>query len=444
MEENVALDSSKQKKFVKSIKGIKKLIQKNEQKAAVVKPLVNLKSKEDLVQEGKKIKKRKFPRGLVYLSHIPHGFYEHQMTQYFKQFGVVTNARVIRSKRTGRSKGFAFVEFKEPSVAEIVAETMNNYLMGKRLIKAAYIPPEKQRRKAMRKHWNDINNPANNLRMEMKKKFNTDKDEQGELKKARKLLSNLNKTKKKLKEIGINYDFFMPVDIPEAILETMIKIEKVEENSQEDEDQKITTKKNKKIKAENSKEETKKLNSDVVKESKLRNIEANKKENSKVNDTKNKKVEEKQKKGKNKEQKSKLVLDDNKQQQKNKESKLNDSGIKPMGDFVKVGQYSDDDDSSLEFDSDEYEKMMGSDDEFDSDDHSDDSEGDEDVDDESQKEEESFAILPPAKNNLLQNKKQNKKMKRKAAQNQVSSLKKPKFEKQKSQKQVKKPIKVKK
>lgn len=57
------------------------------------------------------------------------------MTEYFKQFGVVTNARVIRSKRTGNSKGYAFVEFKEISVAKIVAETMNNYLMGKRLIK---------------------------------------------------------------------------------------------------------------------------------------------------------------------------------------------------------------------------------------------------------------------------------------------------------------------
>lgn len=61
--------------------------------------------------------------------------FQHQMTQYFKQFGVVTNARVIRSKRTGNSKGFAFVEFKEPAVGQIVAETMNNYLMGKRLIK---------------------------------------------------------------------------------------------------------------------------------------------------------------------------------------------------------------------------------------------------------------------------------------------------------------------
>lgn len=61
------------------------------------------------------------------------------MTEYFKQFGVVTNARVIRSKHTGNSKGYAFVEFKEPAVAEIVAETMNNYLMGKRLIKGIKI-----------------------------------------------------------------------------------------------------------------------------------------------------------------------------------------------------------------------------------------------------------------------------------------------------------------
>lgn len=62
-------------------------------------------------------------------------FLQHQMTEYFKQFGMVTNVRVVRSPRTGRSKGFAFVEFREPAVAEIVAETMNNYLMGKRLIK---------------------------------------------------------------------------------------------------------------------------------------------------------------------------------------------------------------------------------------------------------------------------------------------------------------------
>lgn len=61
------------------------------------------------------------------------------MTEYFKQFGGVTNVRVIRSKRTGKSKGFAFIEFANPSVAQIVAETMNNYLMGKRLLKGEFL-----------------------------------------------------------------------------------------------------------------------------------------------------------------------------------------------------------------------------------------------------------------------------------------------------------------
>lgn len=41
---------------------------------------------------------KKHSRGIIYLGHIPHGFYEEQMTDYFKQFGNVTRVRVVRSK----------------------------------------------------------------------------------------------------------------------------------------------------------------------------------------------------------------------------------------------------------------------------------------------------------------------------------------------------------
>lgn len=37
--------------------------------------------------------------------------------------------------QTGRSKGYGFVEFECDEVATIVGETMNNYLIGERLIK---------------------------------------------------------------------------------------------------------------------------------------------------------------------------------------------------------------------------------------------------------------------------------------------------------------------
>ncbi|KAJ2951986.1 hypothetical protein O0L34_g4249 [Tuta absoluta] len=335
MEENVALDSAKQKKFDKSIKGIKKLIKK---KDAVSKDKGD---QADKVKTGRVGKRKRPQRGLVYLSHIPHGFYENEMSQYFKQFGVVTNARVIKSKRTGRSKGFAFVEFKEPAVAQIVAETMNNYLMGKRLIKAAYIPPEKQKRKVFRKHWNTINNPGNNLRIKMKKAHNENKDEEGELKRARQLLTNLNKTKKKLRDLGVNYDFFTPVDVPQALV---ARVQQSENN--EDSKENIVTndgkykKKNKKADQLNAKSETKK---DVT--------------GSKVN-TEIKKEQTKNTKNKNEKNKKLKSIEEDKSTQKQKKLNLKAKGVTPMEDFIKVVQDGGESDSSLEFDSDEYEKML--------------------------------------------------------------------------------------
>ena len=58
-------------------------------------------------------------RGSVYISHVPHGFYEKQMRAFFSQFGTVTNLRLGRSKKTGKSRGYAFVEFKYMEVAKV-------------------------------------------------------------------------------------------------------------------------------------------------------------------------------------------------------------------------------------------------------------------------------------------------------------------------------------
>lgn len=80
---------------------------------------------------------------MVKISSLPHGFYEDQLKGYFNQFGDVTNVKVVRSLKTGRSKGVAFVEFSVAEVAEIAAETMNNYLLFKNLLKTEYIPPNK-------------------------------------------------------------------------------------------------------------------------------------------------------------------------------------------------------------------------------------------------------------------------------------------------------------
>jgi nucleolar protein 15 len=50
---------------------------------------------------------------------------------FFSQFGTVTEVRVSRSKKTGKAKHYAFMEFQYPDVAKIAAEAMNNYMMFK-------------------------------------------------------------------------------------------------------------------------------------------------------------------------------------------------------------------------------------------------------------------------------------------------------------------------
>lgn len=98
--------------------------------------------------ENKKPKKgsqKKTPkhrkRGVMYIKHLPHGFYEDQLRGYLSQFGAITRLRLARSPKTLGSKGYAFIEFRYPEVAEIAADAMNNYLMFKNIIKTRYIPP---------------------------------------------------------------------------------------------------------------------------------------------------------------------------------------------------------------------------------------------------------------------------------------------------------------
>ena len=51
--------------------------------------------------------------GYVYVSHMPSGLEEDGLRKFFGQFGKVVKVKVSRSKKTGRSKGYSFVEFEE-------------------------------------------------------------------------------------------------------------------------------------------------------------------------------------------------------------------------------------------------------------------------------------------------------------------------------------------
>ncbi|KAI1397789.1 hypothetical protein F4819DRAFT_64619 [Hypoxylon fuscum] len=79
-------------------------------------------------------------RGVVYIGRIPHGFYEHEMRSYFSQFGEISRLRMSRNKKTGASRHFAFIEFAEAPVADVVAKTMDSYLLFGRILKVKVVP----------------------------------------------------------------------------------------------------------------------------------------------------------------------------------------------------------------------------------------------------------------------------------------------------------------
>ncbi|XP_030642562.1 MKI67 FHA domain-interacting nucleolar phosphoprotein [Chanos chanos] len=157
------------------------------------------------VQQVKQRQKKpqSLTRGVIYVGHLPRGLFEPQLRSYFQQFGNVTRLRLSRSKKTGGSKGYAFVEFECDEVAKIVAETMDNYLMGERLIQCHIIPPEKVHERLFVGCDRQFRKPKRPAVLRYNK-MHLPKDVE---KVTSKLVQKESKLRKRLAEKGIDYDF---------------------------------------------------------------------------------------------------------------------------------------------------------------------------------------------------------------------------------------------
>ncbi|TFK07674.1 protein dopey-2 [Platysternon megacephalum] len=155
------------------------------------------------VRSGRGTKHEKLSPGVIYLGHIPRGLYEPQIQEYFSQFGTVTRLRLSRSKKTGDSKGYGFVEFESDEVAKIVADTMNNYLFCERLLKCEFMPPEKVHENLFRGSEKTFRKPSHPA----VKRYNKKRTPQEKTRMTERLLKNEKRLRKRLAEKGIDYDF---------------------------------------------------------------------------------------------------------------------------------------------------------------------------------------------------------------------------------------------
>ncbi|PWA00951.1 hypothetical protein BB558_002993 [Smittium angustum] len=155
---------------------------------------------------------------VIYIGRIPHGFYEDEMRLYFGQFGKIKNLRLSRNRKTGKSKHYAFIEFWDKSVAKIVADTMNNYLLYNRLLKCQLLFKSKVHEtlfslgnKQLVTYPNGtVRNtkfvPINYRKINMIY-HNSEKSPETIEKIEARLLGNESKRRTKIQDAGIDYDF---------------------------------------------------------------------------------------------------------------------------------------------------------------------------------------------------------------------------------------------
>jgi RNA recognition motif-containing protein len=210
--QTLSLDKSKQRAVANKAKRLRRRIKSGK-----------ITIREDIRERKQKVEQL---RGLVYVGHLPHGFYEEEIKGYFKQFGRVTNAKVCRSKKTGNSKGYGYVEFAYDDVAKVAAETMNNYLMFKKKIIAEHVPYEKRPKsifhghQSMPKKFTRLRRWNRNVSCKNKKI-----DDETHLSQSKSRLTRLQKRLQKINGYGISYDL-KPVDVPKSLKKQPVGVPK--------------------------------------------------------------------------------------------------------------------------------------------------------------------------------------------------------------------------
>lgn len=81
----------------------------------------------------------------VYVGNLSYGVTDDQLADAFAQFGTVTSATVIMDKRTGRSKGFGFVEFEDAAAVQAAISGMDGQEIDGRPVKVAEARPMEER-----------------------------------------------------------------------------------------------------------------------------------------------------------------------------------------------------------------------------------------------------------------------------------------------------------
>jgi RNA recognition motif-containing protein len=81
----------------------------------------------------------------LYVGNLPYDVTDDALRAAFETYGEVSSVNVIMDRETGRSKGFAFVEISDNSVADAAIKGLNGSTMSSREIKVNEAKPRNDR-----------------------------------------------------------------------------------------------------------------------------------------------------------------------------------------------------------------------------------------------------------------------------------------------------------
>jgi nucleolar protein 15 len=180
--------------------------------------------KKDIIRMARK------RRGVVYIGHLPYGFHESQMRNFFAQFGRITRLKMARSPKSRAARHYGFIEFADREVAKIVAKAMNNYMMFGHTLKCEFIPANRVHRNTF---LNSAKTPAFPAQKVAAMLYNGPRTAAQQKRRQQRSQARRNKVSRKLAEMGIKYDLqpYSETAAPEQKAQPVVESESEEEEA---------------------------------------------------------------------------------------------------------------------------------------------------------------------------------------------------------------------
>lgn len=81
----------------------------------------------------------------IYVSNLAFNVQDEELRNLFTPFGVVTSAKVINDRETGRSKGFGFVEMEDDNAAREAIQQLNQSMQDGRAMGVSEARPKPEK-----------------------------------------------------------------------------------------------------------------------------------------------------------------------------------------------------------------------------------------------------------------------------------------------------------